>query len=63
MSVIVILGIIAAIFCRGKIQDLSREINDMTKEVESFTQENATFLTFEKRYLYCLHYPEYFSIG
>lgn len=34
---------------RGKIQELSHEIQAMNQSVEIFNQENATFLTFEKR--------------
>lgn len=31
--------------------DLAAEISKLQKEVDSFNQENATFLTYEKRYL------------
>ena len=39
---------------RAKITDLATEISRMQKEVDQFNQENATFLTYEKRYVH--HY-------
>lgn len=39
------------IICRAKITDLAIEISRMQKEVDQFNQENATFLTYEKRYV------------
>ena len=35
--------------------DLAAEISKLQKEVDSFNQENATFLTYEKRYLNILN--------
>ena len=40
---------------RAKITDLATEISRMQKEVDQFNQENATFLTYEKRYVYVHH--------
>ena len=37
---------------RAKITDLATEISRMQKEVDQFNQENATFLTYEKRYVH-----------
>ena len=42
------------IIFRAKITDLATEISRMQKEVDQFNQENATFLTYEKRYVH--HY-------
>ena len=43
------------IIFRAKITDLATEISRMQKEVDQFNQENATFLTYEKRYVHVHH--------
>ena len=35
----------------SKTQELNGEISKMTKEIDTFEQDNATYLTYEKKYV------------
>ena len=38
----------------SKTQELNSEISKITKEIDTFEQDNATYLTYEKKYVMCL---------